>query len=164
MASLRNTVGAAVLSLLLASPVLANPMPAAPTESIWNYGVEAVYTPTTSGAEPTEAPFQIEGGLIANPPALMTITFINQHTGPVSTAHAHEAGGPTAVWGPAGAGTMAKGATASVAFPTGWAGNIGVVEYGGGRAIVGDESLIEANFKVPGGYSVAVADVDASYV
>jgi hypothetical protein len=59
---------------------------------------------------------------------------------------------------------MGSGATASVAFPTGWAGNIAVNEYGGGRDIRGDESLIEANFVVPGGYSVAVADVDISYV
>ncbi|OIW26283.1 hypothetical protein CONLIGDRAFT_706427 [Coniochaeta ligniaria NRRL 30616] len=160
MPSLRSSVGAALLSLLLSSPALANPLPTPAVQAaqdIFNTGVEAVYTPTP-------APFHIEAAAIANPPALMTITVINKHIAPVSTYHAHEAGGPTAVWGAAGAGTMAKGATASYALPTGWAGNIAVVEYGGPRNIVGDESLIEANFKKPDGYSVAVADVDVSYV
>ncbi|KAB5513188.1 hypothetical protein GE09DRAFT_981250 [Coniochaeta sp. 2T2.1] len=170
MPSLRNTVGAALLNLLVASLAFAlpaEPTPPAPTQSIWNYGVEAEYVPTSTydaAAAITAAPFHIEAAAIANPPPLLTITYINKHTAAVSTYHAHEQGGPTAVWGPAGAGTMAKSATASVAYPTNWAGNMAVVEYGGSKGIAGDESLVEANFKVPGGYSVAVADVDISYV
>lgn len=59
---------------------------------------------------------------------------------------------------------MASGATASFAVPTGWAGNVAIVDAG--SAITGDDTLIEGSFVVPatGGYTVAVADVDVSYV
>jgi len=170
MPSVRYTLSQVLINLLLSSPTLANPLPAAPApspeQSIYNVGGEAVYTPTSGGAAAaiTAVPFHIEGGLIASPPNVLSITVINKHTAPISTYHAHEAGGPTAIGGEAGSGTMAKGATAAFAVPTGWAGNVAVVEYGGGRTVAGDESLIEANFKKPDGYTVAVADVDISYV
>lgn len=167
MPSLRSTITPALLNLLIASLTLANPLPTPAAQDVYNVGVEAIYTPTSgvgAAAAITAAPFHIDAAAIANPPALMTITVINKHVAPISTYHAHEANGPGAAWGAAGAGTMAKGATASLAVPTGWAGNIAIVEYGGPRAVVGDESLIEANFKKPSGYTVAVADVDVSYV
>lgn len=53
-------------------------------------------------------------------------------------------------------------ATAAFAVPTGWAGNVAIGDAV--AAITGDDSLIEANFVVPPGYSVAVADVDVSFV
>lgn len=59
---------------------------------------------------------------------------------------------------------MASGATSAFAVPTGWAGNVAINDAG--SSITDDDSLIEANFIVPasGGYTVAVADVDVSYV
>ncbi|KAH8903774.1 hypothetical protein BR93DRAFT_981111 [Coniochaeta sp. PMI_546] len=173
MHSFRNIVGGVVLNLFLPSPAFANPLPTPivqtvqTAQDIFKVGDEAVFTPTSGGgaaAALTAAPFYADAAAIANSPLMMTITVINKHVTQVSTYHAHEAGGPTAVKGSAGSGTMAKGATASLALPTGWAGNIAVAEYGGPRGVVGDESLIEANFKKPDGYSVAAADVDVSYV
>jgi hypothetical protein len=93
----------------------------------------------------------------------LTIVVINSDTWPISTSHAHNAGGPSAVSGNVSPGTIAAGATAAFAVPTGWAGNVAVVQYGSGRAIVGDESLIEASYVLQGG-SAAVIDVDVSYV
>jgi hypothetical protein len=46
--------------------------------------------------------------------------------------------------------------------PTGWIGNIALADAG--SSITSDATLIEGNFVVPNGYSVAVADVDVSYV
>lgn len=59
---------------------------------------------------------------------------------------------------------MAAGATAAFAVPTGWIGNVAI--NNAGQEITGDDTLIEANFVVPdsGGYKMAVADVDVSYV
>jgi hypothetical protein len=54
------------------------------------------------------------------------------------------------------------GATGSFAVPTGWAGNIAINKAG--SAITGDDSLIESSFVVADGDTVAVADVDVSYV
>lgn len=52
---------------------------------------------------------------------------------------------------------MGAGATAAFAVPTGWIGNVAINDAG--WAITGDDSLIEANFVVPQGSSIAVADV-----
>jgi hypothetical protein len=107
----------------------------------------------------TEAPAVID---IASPPQYLTITVINKHGDAITTSHVHNAGGPSAVSGNVGPGTMANGATAAFAVPTGWAGNVMINDAQ--WAITGDDSLIEASFVVPNGYSVAVADVDVSYV
>ena len=87
---------------------------------------------------------------------------MNSHGNAISTSHVHAADGPAAVSGNVGPGTMADGATAAFAVPTGWAGNVAI--NWAGAAITGDDSLIEGSFVVPQDYSVAVADVDVSYV
>jgi hypothetical protein len=107
----------------------------------------------------TNAPLIVD---IASPPQYLTITVINSHGDAISTSHAHAANGPSAVSGNVGPGTMANGATAAFALPTGWSGNVAINDAG--FEITGDDSLIEASFVVPVDYSVAVADVDVSYV
>ena len=57
---------------------------------------------------------------------------------------------------------MSAGETAAFALPTGWAGNVAINDAL--WPITGDDSLIEASFVVADGYTVAVADVDVSYV
>jgi hypothetical protein len=59
-------------------------------------------------------------------------------------------------------GTLAVGATAAIAVPTNWIGNIALNDAS--NAITGDDTLIEANFQVAPNYGFAVADVDVSYV
>jgi hypothetical protein len=99
---------------------------------------------------------------IASPPQFVTISIINSHTNAISTAHAHDPNCPGAVQGNIGAGTIAKGSTASFAVPTGWVGNVALNDAA--WPITGDDTLIEANFVVPDSYSIAIADVDVSYV
>jgi hypothetical protein len=99
---------------------------------------------------------------IAAAPEFLTVTVINNQSEPISTSHAQDPGGPSAVSGNIGSGTMAASATAAFAVPTGWIGNIAINDAK--WAITGDDSLIEVNFVIPQGSSVAVADVDVSYV
>jgi hypothetical protein len=70
--------------------------------------------------------------------------------------------GPSLVSGDISPGIMTNGETIVYAVPTGWSGNIAFNHAA--YEIIGDESLIEASFVVPQRYSVAVADVDISYV
>lgn len=143
------------ISLLgLASSVLAAPQPALT-------GTEGTIASTVRIAGPTAAP-NIHGLEIAAAPQFLTITVINSHGDAISTSHAHDPNGPSAVSGNVGPGTMANGATAAFAVPTGWIGNVAINDAG--WAITGDDSLIEGNFVVPQGSSEAVADVDISYV
>ncbi|KAH8127562.1 hypothetical protein ACSS6W_000123 [Trichoderma asperelloides] len=143
------------ISLLgLASSILAAPQPALT-------GTEGTIASTVRIAGPTAAP-NIHGLDIASPPQFLTITVVNSHGDAISTSHAHDPNGPSAVSGNVGPGTMAAGATAAFAVPTGWIGNVAINDAG--WAITGDDSLIEANFVVPQGSSIAVADVDISYV
>jgi hypothetical protein len=143
------------ISLLgLATAALAAPQPALT-------GTEGIIASTVRIAGPTAAP-NIHGILIDSPPEFLTITIINSHGDAISTSHAHDPNGPSAVSGNVGPGTMANGATAAFAVPTGWIGNVAINDAG--WAITGDDSLIEGNFVVPVGDSVAVADVDISYV
>jgi hypothetical protein len=94
---------------------------------------------------------------------LLTIQVINSFGADVSTSHAHNADGPGAVSGNTAPGVLPAGGTASYAVPTGYAGNFAVVQNGGGRAIVGDETVVEASF-VSQGSSNAIIDIDVSYV
>ena len=89
---------------------------------------------------------------------------INSHTKAITTEHSREPSAPSAVSGNIQPGTLAAGSTATFAVPTGWIGNVAMNEAG--SEITGDDTLIEANFIVPasGGYKIAVADVDISYV
>ncbi|KAK9420157.1 hypothetical protein SUNI508_06685 [Seiridium unicorne] len=99
---------------------------------------------------------------INSPPQYLTITVVNKHGDAISTSHVHDPNAPAAVSGNVGPGTMANGATAAFAVPTGWIGNVAINDAA--WALTGDDTLIEANFIIPSGYSVAVADVDVSYV
>jgi hypothetical protein len=140
--------------LTLTSCVLAAPQPAVT-------GTEGVIPSTDRIAGPIAA-VNIHRLEIASPPEFLTITVINRHGGAISTSHARDPSAPTAVSGNVGPGTMAAGATAAFAVPTGWIGNVAITDAH--WAITGDDSLIEANFKAPPGSSIAVADVDISYV
>ncbi|KAM0249002.1 hypothetical protein ACHAQJ_009251 [Trichoderma viride] len=143
------------ISLLgLTSSVLAAPQPALT-------GTEGIIPSTVRIAGPTAAA-NIHGLEIANPPEFLTITVINSHGDAISTSHAHDPSAPSAVSGNVGPGTMAAGATAAFAVPTGWIGNVAINDAG--WAITGDDSLIEGNFIIPQGSAIAVADVDVSYV
>ena len=98
----------------------------------------------------------------ANPPEYLTIIVVNSHGDTITTSLDTNPGAPTPVSGNQGAGTMTNGETASIAVPTNWIGNMAINDALWG--ITGDDSLIESNFVVPYGGSVAVADIDVSYV
>jgi hypothetical protein len=98
----------------------------------------------------------------ANPPEYLTIVVVNSHGDTITTSLDTNPGAPTPVSGNQGAGTMTNGETASIAVPTNWIGNMAINDALWG--ITGDDSLIESNFVVPYGGSVAVADIDVSYV
>jgi hypothetical protein len=95
----------------------------------------------------------------------MTITIINSHNYPLSTTHVLCYGASAPVAGNIGASVLAFGATAAFVVPTGWTGNV-AINNGNQYALNGDVSLIEGSFVVPttGGYTVAVMDIDVSYV
>jgi len=105
-----------------------------------------------------------------NPPQYLTITIVNSRAEPLSTSHAVNYGAPTPIWGDNGPGTIALGGTAAFAVPTGWAGNVAIIDAVMEQDSVtplpdnGDTTLIEASFVVPDGYSMAVVDVDVSMV
>ncbi|ETS81376.1 hypothetical protein PFICI_06378 [Pestalotiopsis fici W106-1] len=97
------------------------------------------------------------------PPEFLTLHLVNSHTAAVSTAHVHDVDSPPAASGNVGAGTLARGASASFAVPTGYVGNMALseAEY----PITADDTLIEINFSIAKDYgNIAVADVDVSYV
>ncbi|KAH8691612.1 hypothetical protein BGW36DRAFT_432160 [Talaromyces proteolyticus] len=96
------------------------------------------------------------------PPEFVTITVINSYGSDITTSHSIATGAPTPISGDVSTGTMTNGETAAFAVPTGWIGNIAVndAKY----ATSGDDSLIEANFVIPYMGTVAVVDVDISYV
>lgn len=97
-------------------------------------------------------------------PDVLPVTIINSHTNPISTSHAYNPG-PTPVGGKPEPGTMAPGETASFAVPTGWGGNVAVVDSAHPPAWMGGDTLIEGSFVVPyGSNGIAVGDIDISYV
>lgn len=126
-----------------------------PTFNCNEGNIESTFRAASSAAK-------IYGLGVAAAPEFLTITIINNQSDPISTSHAHDPGGPSAVSGGTGPGTLAASATAAFAVPTGWIGNIAVNDAK--WTITGDDSLIEANFVIPQGSSIAVADVDVSYV
>lgn len=98
----------------------------------------------------------------ASPPEYMTIVFVNSHGDTITTSLDTNPNAPTPVSGATGAGTMTNGQTASIAVPTNWIGNMAINDAL--WEITGDDSLIEANFVIPYEGTVAVADIDVSYV
>jgi hypothetical protein len=169
------------LSLLsIASSAVAVPMAGArmefnsayPTKAVVGHDIDTVKGTAIGGAMsiPTAVPkalFAASDNTTttttgAYPPDIVTITVINSYGSPITTSHSIASSVPTPVSGDVGTGTMSDGETASFAVPTGWIGNIAVndAQY----QTTGDVSLIEANFVVPWGGTVAVVDVDISYV
>lgn len=120
--------------------------------------IGSVYTPgMDGGAAVTAAPKPASPADIIPGPEFVTITVMNHHTVPVFTFHVKESGAATEVGGqPTVGGAMTRYATSQFA----------VVEDKPENKIMGDESIIEANYKIPdkGGYTIAVADIDVSYV
>jgi hypothetical protein len=173
-----KTVTSSLLALVALPTILAMPaVTGTPTISPHHYNpislhhydraVPSVYTPgVDGGAAVSEAPKSIAPADAPRGPDQVTFTITNHHTAPVYTAHVSAKGFVDVVDGPIPDGVMAQGATAHFAVPTGWAGRLAVVEDKPGRQIHGDESLIEANYVIPdtGDYTVAVFDVDVSYV
>ncbi|OIW23329.1 hypothetical protein CONLIGDRAFT_657852 [Coniochaeta ligniaria NRRL 30616] len=132
-------------------------------------GLPTAFSRPTQAASPIPTaqiftPGTIAASDVVPGPPLVTITISNHHITDISTMHKADPTAAQEIGGIAAPGIMARGATAEFAVPTGWTGMVAVVEDSGTRAIVGDESIIEANYVVPDGYTVAVADVDVSYV
>ncbi|KAL8377306.1 hypothetical protein RB595_008136 [Gaeumannomyces hyphopodioides] len=97
-------------------------------------------------AAPNLAERQDDVAILARAPARLTFKIWNSLGSDVSTRHARNAGAPAPVAGNVGPGVIKNGKSASFVVPREWAGNVAVVQNGGGRAIVGSESLIEAAF------------------
>lgn len=163
------TILVAVLFATMASKAVAFPasfityQPVA-RNGVTNDGIEGIVPQPSRGPNPTglagaPAPSVMD---IPTAPPFLTITVVNQHTVPITTSHAHNNGGPPAVGGNVGAGTMQPSATDEFILPTGWAGNVAISEAT--DQIQGDETLIEANFVVPDTWAEAVVDVDVGYV
>lgn len=97
-------------------------------------------------------------------PQYLTISIVNSHSNAISTVHNSDPSGPEPTdLSQVEPGTIAAGGTASFAVPTGWIGNVAVVDaqYG----LSNSDTLIESNYVIPGGgYTHAVADVDVSHV
>ncbi|KLU85585.1 hypothetical protein MAPG_04608 [Magnaporthiopsis poae ATCC 64411] len=105
-----------------------------------------VAAPPETTAAPNLAERQDDVAILARAPTRLTFKIWNQHGQDVSTRHARNAGSPAPVAGNVGPGVIKKGKSASFVVPRDWAGNVAVVQNGGGRAVVGDESLVEAAF------------------
>lgn len=91
-----------------------------------------------------------------------TIKVTNKLGRAIQTKHALNKGFADIVSGDKGQGVMQSGAQSQFVVPVGWAGNLAVVENGGGRTFLGDESLIEGSFVKQG--SSPKFDIDVSYV
>jgi len=71
---------------------------------------------------------------------------------------------PAPIAGNQGGGVLQPGQGDSIVVPQGWAGNIPLVEFGGGRQIVGDESKIEASYVWQDVFNDFTFDINISYV
>ncbi|RYP08821.1 hypothetical protein DL765_008684 [Monosporascus sp. GIB2] len=155
---------ARTLSLALAaliSTVMATPMP---TPAPAKQEVLAVHKMTTIVVEETRLPVVDDVPYATWAPEFLPITIINSHHNPISTSHAYNPG-PTPVGGKPEPGTMRPGETATFAVPTGWGGNVAVVDSRYPIAWMGGDTLIESSFVVPwGSNGIAVADINISYV
>ncbi|KUL85351.1 hypothetical protein ZTR_07004 [Talaromyces verruculosus] len=143
---------ASLLALAATSLALPNPTPTPTTVLTHGLAVDGAMSVHTVAAALD----------YANPPEYLTIAVVNSHGDTITTSLDTNPGAPTPVSGNQGAGTMTNGETASIAVPTNWIGNMAINDALWG--ITGDDSLIESNFVVPYGGSVAVADIDVSYV
>ncbi|KAI0100642.1 hypothetical protein GGR51DRAFT_563976 [Nemania sp. FL0031] len=87
------------------------------------------------------------------------LTLVNSHTTAIATAHNQNVGSPTALHD--GGSIIEAGATAVVAFPTGWSGRIAMAEAD--TPIRDRASLLEGAFAPPGD-ALALITLDVSYV
>ncbi|EJT76479.1 hypothetical protein GGTG_06398 [Gaeumannomyces tritici R3-111a-1] len=140
-------LGGAIDMALKASASGTSPLLPAETETPSPAGEDPVTAPAPA---PTAAPDLAErqdgAAILARAPTRLTFKIWNSHGSDVSTRHARNAGAPAPVAGNVGAGVLKNGKSASFVVPRDWAGNVAIVQNGGGRAIVGDESLIEGAF------------------
>ncbi|ROW06803.1 hypothetical protein VMCG_04225 [Cytospora schulzeri] len=133
-----KTLTLSFLALLESAALIMNAI-AGTEDGITNYGGEGTLTAAIFPPEKTG-----EGVVSANSitagPALVTFTVVNKHSEAISTSHAHQAGGPTAVSG----------------------GNVAINDAG--YDANGDFAIIEANHGQTEWFKVAVVGVDVSYV
>jgi len=120
-------------------------------------------TSSASYAAASASVVQGGGGDQTNGPEL-TITLINQYGKAISTGHVDNNAGiaATGVNGsPVTSATMAPGATAVFAVPTGWGGNVAIADA---EFELGDnDSLLEASYGNQGSAGLQT-DLDVSYV
>lgn len=96
-------------------------------------------------------------------PEYLTISIVNSHSHAISTSHNHYPKGPAPLSASQlGPGTIAAGSSATFAVPTGWIGNVAVVDAR--YNITTDDTLVESNYVIPERGNHAVADVDISFV
>lgn len=99
----------------------------------------------------------------------LTVVVRNMMSGPLTTSHAMNADLPAnilAIKATLTAGTMSAGATASMVYPSGWAGNMFAAKAASSDDEIvdlADGSLIEGSFSVQMG-DTPVNDMDVSYV
>lgn len=159
----------AVLAVVTATPQPTNiargviPGPLVGEEGIIDSAVYPKHAGAISVANAfrTEAPAPTLAPRAANP---LTFNIVNSFGADIYTVHNRNADAPPAVSGNVGPGVIPAGATVAFAVPSGWAGNVAFVQNGGGRAIVGDESLIEGSYVSQGGSAAPIIDIDVSYV
>ncbi|KUI73802.1 hypothetical protein VM1G_11919 [Cytospora mali] len=113
-----------LLAHLASTALVVNAM-AGIDDGITNHGVEGTFT------SPIFPPKKTGGSLVSANAA-------------ISTSHAHQAGGPTAISGYVGEGTMAPHATAEFAVSGNWSGNVAI--NGTIHGTNGNVSMIQANY------------------
>ncbi|KAH8895331.1 hypothetical protein GQ53DRAFT_49793 [Thozetella sp. PMI_491] len=118
-----------------------------------------VQVPSPEPTTPAPAPVSSTPAAVVNPNE-RTFTVVNSHTAAVFTKHDDTVGTPTSAGQPLQPGTMAAGATATFAVPTGWVGNIAYTDAS--NELNTAASLFEGNFAE--WWGVARADFDVSYV
>ncbi|KAK6189578.1 putative secondary metabolism biosynthetic enzyme [Pestalotiopsis sp. IQ-011] len=155
-----TTTTAAILSLVVGALSATIPVVTGTASTANLPGVTLVHAAKRSVV--TALPSPLVARSMASPPEFLTINIVNSHTAAVSTAHVHDVDSPAAASGNVAGGTLAQGAAASFAVPTGYIGNLALSEAH--HPISADDTLIELNFVFAKDYNVAVADVDVSYV
>lgn len=164
MASFKKTTLAILLAAVMALPMtLGNPVASKTGHA--KASLASVFTPVT---EATASPKQPDtAASYPQGPPFVTITVSNHHSNGVFTEHQKAIGTeyPDEVGGMKTPDAMSPRATSEFAVPTGWSGRVAVVEDQPHNAIIGDESLIEANYRIPADDPQhAVFAIDVSYV
>jgi hypothetical protein len=168
MAFFKKTTIATLVAAVMAFPgTFANPVASQVAQRQASFA--SVFTPEIE-ATPRPKMNSTEANYPPGPP-FVTITLMNHHTQSVSTAHARAVGTdgagktyPDENGGMKTPAVMSPRATAEFSVPTGWSGRVAAVEHVGINQIIGDESLIEANYRMADDPVNAVFAIDVSYV